>query len=261
MGQTPPCGQNSWHTLLKILPCPNFVPAVNIHVEERHLTSDALAAIVCEKIGWCFLETHFIEQFYEDSILFILTDRKWSLVQGNVFICICYLSTGGSASRGSVFGGGLQPGGSASGDLPLAGGEVLHPGGSASRESASSRVCFTGVQNIQQNVLHPGGSASRVAQTLTRLVATHQTLWDMVNEQVARILLACILVNINNKKTFQSNDNLLAVDSTKWISLNMLRGWGGPCMVRGQNQGSWAWDVGSHMTCNTTLLTSSIYQY
>ena len=28
-GQTPPHGQNSWHTLLKILPCPNFVAGGN----------------------------------------------------------------------------------------------------------------------------------------------------------------------------------------------------------------------------------------
>ena len=27
----PPCGQNSWHTLLKILPCPNFVAGGNKH--------------------------------------------------------------------------------------------------------------------------------------------------------------------------------------------------------------------------------------
>ena len=27
----PPCGQNSWHTLLKILPCPNFVACGNEH--------------------------------------------------------------------------------------------------------------------------------------------------------------------------------------------------------------------------------------
>ena len=28
-GDLPPCEQNSWHTLLKILPCPNFVAGGN----------------------------------------------------------------------------------------------------------------------------------------------------------------------------------------------------------------------------------------
>ena len=70
----------------------------------------------------------------------------------------------------------------------------------------------------------------------------HQTLQNMVNEWAVRILLECIIVNINNKKAFRLNTNLLAVNSTKCACLNMLRGWEGPCMVRGQNQGSWAWD-------------------
>ena len=118
----------------------------------------------------------------------------------------------GVCIQGFVFGGGLQPGGCASGGLPLAGW-----GDFAFRGSAPSRVCIQGIQNIhQQNVpaagLHPGESAFRVGRPPS---PTHRILSDMVNEQVARILLACILVNINNKKAFQSNDNLLAVDGTK----------------------------------------------
>ena len=37
-----PCWQNSWHTLLKILPCPNFVAGGNNHVTHSEMKSVSL---------------------------------------------------------------------------------------------------------------------------------------------------------------------------------------------------------------------------
>ena len=36
--RTPPCGQNCWHTLLKILPCPNFVAGGKKHIYRNTVT-------------------------------------------------------------------------------------------------------------------------------------------------------------------------------------------------------------------------------
>ena len=63
---TPPCGQNSWHTLLKILPCPNFVAGSNYclisSVWSHWLGCMPLLPIIVDKpqdllfISWSFRE-------------------------------------------------------------------------------------------------------------------------------------------------------------------------------------------------------------
>ena len=85
------------------------------------------------------------------QLLVLITTRKRSLGQGNVFTPMCHSvhrvrsPSGGSESRRSA-----------------SGGVVLYPGGSTSRGSESGGVCIRGGGSVSRGVyiqggLHPGG--------------------------------------------------------------------------------------------------------
>ena len=117
-----------------------------------------------------FVFCHGVRQFV--MFYFIITARKQSLRQGNIFTSVCHSfcpRREGVCIQGAVC---LQ-GVCIQGGLPTA---VLHPGGVCLQE-----VC------IQRGVCIQVGWADPTPHP-------HQILRDMVNERAVHILLECILV-------------------------------------------------------------------